>query len=759
MAIEYKVSVRTLVEYVFSSGSIESGFRTTSSLTEGTRAHVELQKDYQETDQKEVSLHITLPLEGLQLHIEGRADGILFKEGEVTIDEIKSTGGNLSMITEETYPVHWAQAECYAFMFAKAQGLNSINIQLTYKQIHSGEVKRFTRKRLFSELEDSLNQLANSFAPFARLRLENTGKRNRSIKELPFPFTDYRKGQRTLAGAVFKTTSEKKTLFVMAPTGIGKTISTIFPSVKAIGEGLINKIFYLTAKTITRQAAENAFAQMEEKGLFCQYVTITAKEKACLKDKAICTSEHCEFAEGFYDRINDAMLDIMRQETKMDRETIERYALKHRVCPFEFSLDLAYISDAVICDYNYVFDPRVSIKRYSEEYKKQSVLLVDEAHNLVDRAREMFSASLNKALFLQIKREYKDRSRGVYEISKKINDYFIGIRKQARPGKSLILKESPEELNTLAESFVSVSEQELLQSTEENQLLMDAFFAVQNWIRIGRLHDERFVTYCEVSSKDVFMKQFCLDPSELIQKVGISYRARIYFSATLEPLDYFLNMLGGSKEDYRISLTSPFAREQSDVHIYPLSTRYRDREQSIVPIVRRITSMVHEKTGNYLVFFPSYQYMNTVLEEWKETDIATLVQGSGMGEAEREAFLANFSLDNKGSLVGFAVLGGIFSEGIDLKGDRLNGVMIVGVGLPQIGFERELIKGYFTSIGKNGYDYAYVYPGMNKVLQAGGRLIRSEEDRGTIILIDDRFLQHKYQELLPYEWKDYRILK
>ncbi len=755
---EYKISVRALVEYVFSSGSIESGFRTATSLTEGTRAHIELQKDYQESDQREVPLHTTLPLDGISLHIDGRADGILFRNGEVTVDEIKSTAGRLSLVNEDTYPVHWAQAEFYAYMYAKDHEISAMNIQLTYKQVQTGEVKRFAKKLLFKELEESIHDLASRFVPFARLRLTNIEKRNRSINELSFPFEDYRKGQRMLAGAVYKTALEKKTLFAQAPTGIGKTISTIFPSVKAIGEGLINKIFYLTAKTITRQAAEEAFRLIEEKGLFFQYVTITAKEKVCLKDHTVCTKEHCEFADGYYDRINGAVLDILENETRMDRETIVRYSRKHRVCPFEFSLDLAYVSDAVVCDYNYVFDPRVSIKRYSEEYKKENVLLVDEAHNLVDRGREMYSASLNKAPFLQIRRQYKEINGEIYEISKKLNDFFISIRKQAGSEKTMVLKDTPKELNGLADQFISECELELLQGKEEDPLLLEAFFAVQNWIRIGKLYSEEFTTYCEISNKDVSIRQFCLDPSRLVRKYAKSFRSRVYFSATFTPLDYYLNMLGGGEEDYKLTLPSPFVREQNDVRICPLSTRYRDRDRSILPIVRTISNLVHEKPGNYLVFFPSYQYMSSVLEKWEGAGIETLIQGTGMDEREREAFLENFSSKNEVSLVGFAVLGGIFSEGIDLKGDRLNGVVIVGVGLPQIGFERDLIKGYFAEKGMHGYDYAYVYPGMNKVLQAGGRLIRSENDRGTIMLIDDRFLLPKYQQLIPNEWMDYKII-
>jgi DNA excision repair protein ERCC-2 len=757
MAMEYKVSVRSIVEYTCRAGSIETGFMSASNLIEGTRAHQEIQKSYHENDQREVHLQTSISLGELTLHVEGRADGVLFHEGQVTIDEIKSTSGSLALIEETTFPVHWAQAELYSYMYAREHSLEELIVQLTYMQVQTREVKRFARILSYQELEAAFLNASEIFAPYARLRLRHEKKRNLSIQVSGFPFKDYRKGQKKLAGAVYKTILDKNTLFASAPTGIGKTISTIFPAIKAIGEGLLNKIFYLTAKTMTRQAAEQAFRQMDESGLTLQTVTLTAKDKICFKKDTICTKEHCEFANGYYDRINDAVLDILSEEKIMDRDTIEHYALKHCVCPFEFSLDLAFVADAVICDYNYVFDQRVSLKRFMDHYKKRSVLLVDEAHNLVDRGREMYSSSLNKVPFLELSRKYKQKNEDLYSLAKTINKFFIQLRKQFGK-KEFILEELPEKLTSLAEKFVQVAEQELVLSREGSELLLDTYFAVQRWLQLGKLADERFVIYGEASDADVFLKQFCLDPSKLLQKAGKAYRARIYFSATFEPFDYFNKMIGSREEDYYLRLPSPFAAEQSDVYIQPLSTRYRERERSVIPIIRTMEKLVVSRPGNYLVFFPSYLYMNMVAEEWRKRGREALVQTSGMEEEEREEFLEKFGPRTSGTLVGFAVLGGIFSEGIDLKGDRLNGVIIVGTGFPQLSFERNLIKQYFDDHGLNGYDYAYVYPGMSKVLQAGGRLIRTENDTGTIILIDDRFLQGKYQHMLPREWADYQVL-
>jgi DNA excision repair protein ERCC-2 len=756
MVFEIKIPVRALAEYVYSSGSIESGFRSASSFTEGSRIHREVQKTYQDSDQSEVLLKTEIHHEGLLFVIEGRCDGLLHSVDTVTIDEIKSTSASLEYINEDSHPVHWAQADCYAYMYLQDSELEAINVQLTYVQKSSGELKQFIKTRSREQLDSFMRHMIASFAPYARMRKEHEIARNQSIKELSFPFTKYRKGQRQLAGSVYKSIQDGQTLFASAPTGIGKTISTIFPSIKAIGEGLIQKVFYLTAKTTTRETGEEAFGLMESRGLNMNVVSITAKDKVCFTGEGKCSKEFCEFADGYYDRINDAILDILANENGMNRVCIEKYALKHKVCPFEFSLDLAYTADAVICDYNYIFDPKVSLKRLFDEQKRQSVLLVDEAHNLVDRGRDMFSSELEKAPFLDLKREYKVRNKRLFESSKQINDYFIKIRKQANQEKILEFRELLTDLNDLIAEFIEHAEKELLQvDSEDSSVLLETYFACQNWMRISNLFDERYILYAEIVKNEVKIKQFCLDPSYLIRQAGKYFKSKVFFSATLSPISYFKDMLGCEEGNYVAMIPSPFSSEQTEIFIQPLSTRFHDREKSIEPIIKTLSNLVRAKPGNYLIFFPSYQYLNSTAEEWSvfAPDIQTIIQGTGMGDDQRTAFLESFQPNNPDSLVGFAVLGGIFSEGIDLKGDRLNGVIVVGVGLPQIGFERDLIKRHFAATGKNGYDYAYVYPGMNKVLQAGGRLIRSETDSGTIILIDDRYLHNKYQNLLPDEWR------
>ncbi|MEH7081865.1 ATP-dependent DNA helicase [Neobacillus drentensis] len=757
MAEAIQISVRTLVEHGYRSGSIDSRFRSSSTLHDGTRIHQMIQKTYGESDQKEVYLRAEVKAGDLSYIIDGRCDGLLFRDDGVVIDEIKSYSQTSEQIQQGGYPVHWAQAKLYAFMYAKDNNLQEINVQLTYVHVDTHEKIFFKKRYHLTELEVFLEHVMKEYSPYANLLANHRRQRNESCKELTFPFESYREGQRKLAGVVYKSIFDKKNLFAKAPTGIGKTISTLFPAVKAIGEGHLDKVFYLTAKTITRTTAEEAFKKMRSCGLCMSTVTITAKDKVCFKEETNCQKDYCEFANGYYDRINDAILDILSSETGMTREIIEIYAKKHTVCPFEFSLDLAYSADSIICDYNYVFDPRVSLKRLLEDQKNSTALLVDEAHNLVDRGREMFSSSLNKEVFLQLKKEFKGVNKSLFDAASKLNACFLALKKENRDKHEFTLDHLDNELLDSLIQFVEITEQAL--SIEASPTLLEAYFIVNDFLKITEFLDEHYVIYVEKVKNDFIVKLFCIDPSKLLHQMGKGYRSKIFFSATLSPLNFYQDLLGGQEDDYVLSIPSPFSSDQVDVYIHPLSTRYRDREQTKESIVAGIQSLINKRPGNYFIFFPSYQYLLAVYEQFKlqDEETKTIIQSAGMTEPEREAFLDAFKPNQPGTLLGFAVLGGIFSEGVDLIGDRLNGVVVIGVGLPQLCFERNLIRDHFNQLNKNGYDYAYVYPGMNKVLQAGGRLIRSEEDFGTIVLIDDRFLQRQYQQLLPSEWQMFTI--
>ncbi len=753
-----KISVRNLIEYILRSGDLMSSFTGSSRAAQGTKAHQIIQKTAEEGYTPEVVVSYLVEDEDIDLGITGRIDGVIENGEDIIIDEIKSTNRNLDQIEVDYNLHHWAQAKCYGYIYAQQNNLERIQIQLTYYHLEMKEIKRFRKAFFLKELKIFFDDIVNRYLQWARVIQSWENKRNDSIKKLNFPFTSYRKGQRKMAVAVYKSILEEKKLFVEAPTGIGKTMATLFPAIKSMGEGHTSKIFYLTAKTITRTIAEKAFDIMRKSGLRFKTLTLTAKEKICLCSNVNCHPDECEYAKGHFDRVNEAIKEIFALDD-FTRSAIEYYAKKHKVCPFEFSLDLALWSDCIICDYNYVFDPRVYLKRFFLDQRGDYIFLVDEAHNLVDRARNMFSAELFKKPILDLKRETKEILPELSKSLHKLNSYMIKVRKKCeeQQKRHFIQKDFLNDILPLLKDFCELADAWLAKNLKSSfhADLLDLYFQIVAFLKISELYDEKYITYAEKSGNDLKLKLFCLDPSTHLQNAIKRGKGAVFFSATFSPLDYFIELLGGDNDSYKIKLSSPFPRENLCLLIDDtISTKYKMRELTYDKIVEVISVIVNQKKGNYLVYFPSYKYMNEVYSRFCEIDseIETICQLSGMSELEREEFLQYFSIENKKGLVGFAVLGGIFGEGLDLTGDRLTGAIIVGVGLPQICLERDLLRDHFLEIKGSGFEYAYIYPGMNKVLQAAGRVIRTETDRGIIFLIDERYSYSSYRKLLPKEW-------
>ncbi|TCO72299.1 ATP-dependent DNA helicase [Marinisporobacter balticus] len=754
---EIKISVRNLVEFILRSGDLDTSFRSMTRAVEGTRAHQKVQKNQAENYEAEVTLKHKLEHEGYTFLIEGRADGIIKESDGICIDEIKSTTKPLEIIHENYNELHWAQAKCYAYIYALQNKLDKIDVQLTYFHLETELLKNIRKNFSFISLEVFFYQIIDQYMAFANFTSDWCKLRDDSVKDLVFPFKKYRIGQRELAISVYRTIRDQKKLFAQAPTGIGKTISTLFPTVKAFSEGYTSKIFYLTAKTITRQVAEEAFIKMREKGLRFKTLTLTAKDKICFKEESRCEPEYCEYAKGHFSRVNEAILDILQNEDELSRAIIESYSRKYHICPFEFSLDLATWVDAVICDFNYIFDPTVYLKGLFDFGDNDYTFLIDEAHNLVDRAREMFSANLYKNHFLELKRIFKDKEPTIAKALDKLNGYMLKMKKLCGDKEVYIQKEMPENISYLLNRLISESEELLAtkKGTKGYKEILELFFDCLAFIRILEIYDDRYVTYIEKENKDVMLKMFCLDPSYLLSEAIKRGKSAIFFSATLSPIEYFKYILGGDETDQTIMLSSPFDRNNLCLMIANnISTKYKDREYSYNCIADYIKAIISQKKGNYLVFFPSYKYMQDVHERFQEKypEYATIIQLNTMSEEQREAYLLGFEKDPKDTLVGFAVMGGIFGEGIDLKADRLIGAIIVGVGLPQICLERDIIKDYFNEKNGNGFNYSYTYPGMNKVLQAAGRVIRTEKDKGVVLLIDERFNYGNYKRIFPREW-------
>ena len=794
-----KISVRELVEFVLRQGSIvASGAMSAAGNNRaviGTLAHKKIQESMEPNYEAEVKLVHECRIEDVVFVIEGRADGIIKDLTSVMIDEIKTTATPLEYVDENFNHLHWAQAKCYAYFYAKEHGNDEMQVRLTYYNIDTKEIKHLQRRFFFEELEQFFNSVIQKYYKWIRFYLDWGKKRDRSLGELRFPFPSYRKGQREVAVSVYKTIKQEEKLFVNAPTGIGKTISTLFPSLKAMGEGMGSKIFYLTAKTITRTVAEEGVIRLQKEGAQIKAITITAKDKICFCEKRQCHPDFCEWANGHYDRVDDAVYEMITHENLLTREKIEAYARRYGVCPFEMSLDLAIWADVVICDYNYVFDPNVSLKRFVDN--SEFILLVDEAHNLVDRAREMYSAGFSKKRVLEVKKALVGKEYAtIRKELTKINEYLLELRRSYIEEVGVyISKEPPKTLYTLLRKFLAACEQKLGQKGSEipNELL-ELYFEAYNFNRCYEGFDAHYICYAEQKGSEVYVKEFCLDPSDAISGITKTAKSAIFFSATFLPIDYFKDMLGG-REAIAINFESPFEEKHAlRLIATDVSTRYRDREASLEHLCRYIKKLVSGKKGHYMVFFPSYKYMMDTYEHLKqiyvdnplavmdkalemqgkieknedklasEADEGILLSGLApymltlykqngeMTEEQRESFLNHFA-DEENPTLNFCVLGGIFSEGIDLTGEQLIGVAVVGVGIPQIGLERDLIKGYFDENDKAGYHYAYTYPGMNKVLQAIGRLIRTEEDKGIILLIDDRYKTPLYQEMLPHMYQ------
>ena len=756
-----KMSIRGLVEFILRSGDIDSGFMSMNRALEGSRAHRKLQKSYGDDYKAEVTLKKTIEFEGHSLVLEGRADGIFMENGNAVIDEIKSVTQPLELIDENYNLRHWAQAMCYGYIYGEENNLENIIIQLTYIHLETEEVKRLRKSFHIGELENFFDDLMQKYCIWADYTSSWISIRDNSIKELKFPFPQYRKGQREMAAAVYRAIRDENILFAQAPTGIGKTMSTLFPAVKAMGEGITSKIFYLTAKTTTQVVAEEAFQRMKDMGLKFISITITAKDKICFKEERQCNPGYCEYARGHFDRINDAIMDILQNETEIDRDKILAYARKHKVCPFEYSLDIALWADCVICDYNYLFDPNASLKRFFMDKKTDFTFLIDEAHNLVDRAREMYSAELHKKDFLELKRLMKGKNKELHASCNSINKYFIKLKKQLGEEYHYVNQDEDKDFYQLLSSFVAKADKYLSINEEahRNEELMDLYFGVLNLLKISENYDEHYVTYIERYGNDVRLKLFCHDPSLLISQVLKKGKAAVFFSATLLPMDYFHEILGGGENSKSIYLKSPFDPANRCLLIGDnVATRYSKRDDSYGRIADYIYKAVKAKTGNYIVFFPSYKYMKSVYEEFaaKYADYNVNMQISGATEEEKALFMKSFQPNPQKHNIGFCVLGGVYSEGIDLRDDRLIGVIIVGVGLPQICLERDIIKDYYDAKNQKGFEYSYMYPGMNKVMQAAGRLIRSETDRGVILLLDERFTRWDYQKLFPKEWFPYK---
>ena len=753
-----KLSVRELVEFVYKSGDINVRAMSADRVLEGIKAHKLLQSQMEENYHKEFYLKNQFTLNNILFIIEGRADGVIIENGEVTVDEIKSTYTNLDIIDENFNKAHTAQAKCYAYMYSFENEIEAINVQLRYFNLDSQKTKTILSKYSISELELFFYDLLEMYLEWAETIINLNKERKQSINELEFPFLDFRQGQRNFSVAVFRTIKEGKKLFVQAPTGVGKTISALFPAIKSMNYKHNSKIFYLTAKSSTKTIAFDTIKIMVNKGLKLRTAVITAKEKTCFKEETNCDPEYCEYARGYYDKLNVPLKDSLKNNCLYDREYIEEMARKYEICPFELSLDLSYMSDAVICDYNYYFDPRVALQRDDVFKNNNDILLIDEAHNLEDRTRNMYSPELVKEDYYAVYKLMKNINKKISKGLSNINKAFIEIKKTNNE-ESVVLKNEPSDLINCLRKFVVNAEEYINDKKNENvpDELTDIYFKSIFFIKISEIADENFCYYADFPANKTVVKLFLINPSSILKEIEKNAWSCILFSATLTPLKYFRYMLGGDEDDYILKIKSPFKENNLNLMITKdISMKYSERDNNIEASCECINAIITEKSGNYMVFFPSYNFMEKLYSTYADLyDVSNIiVQTQGINEEEQNDIVNKFRLST--NVVLFTVVGGIFSEGIDLPLEKLIGAVIIGTGIPQISFERNIIKTFFDNKFDSGYDFAYKYPGFNKVLQSAGRVIRTEKDKGVVLLIDSRLCQINYLRLFPEHWKHYK---
>ena len=759
-----QISVRNLVEFIFRSGDIDNRIgkgAQKEAMQEGSRMHRKIQGRMGMEYRAEVPLKLEVPQEQYVLALEGRADGIITNVDGVTVDEIKCMYTDVTRFEEPIF-VHKAQAMCYAYIYALQNGLDQISVQLTYCDLDTEEICRFEEAFSFFWLERWFQDMMEAYRKWTDFQFAWRKIRQTSIQTLEFPFP-YREGQYKLVGDVYRTIHRKKILFIQAPTGTGKTISTLFPAIRAVGENLGDKIFYLTAKTITRTVAKDTCDLLKAKGYRGKVIVLTAKEKMCPCEEMDCNPSNCLRAKGHYDRVNDAVYALITTEEDFTRERMLAQAEKYQVCPFEMSLDASLYADIIICDYNYVFDPNVYLKRFfSEEEKGDYIFLVDEAHNLVERGREMYSAVLVKEEILTVKKLVRGKDRKLEAALEKCNRQMLEWKREC---ETYTIYES---IGAFAFSLMRLMSllDIFLQSRgemPERKEVTEFYLNLRHFMNMFERVDENYVLYSDFDEKDRFcLHLYCVNPSVNLQECLERGKSTIFFSATLLPVNYYKNLLSSKKDNYAVYADSAFREEQRLLFIgRDVSSLYTRRTLGeFHRIALYIQQVLRAKKGNYLIFFPSYRFMEDVYEQFlavNDQEADCMMQSGNMNEADREEFIQEFSNPRGKSLAAFCVLGGIFSEGIDLKEDLLIGVLIVGTGLPQICNQREILKEYYQEENGQGFDYAYQYPGMNKVLQAAGRVIRTASDRGIIGLLDERFLRSDYRQLFPREWSQYEV--
>ncbi len=755
---QFRIGIRDIVSFLYASGDLSSETFQNVSALEGTKAHQYIQDRYQSDNLSEISINYMYEIDDVVLYLNGRIDGLIKQDESYLLDEIKSTRQNIFDDTFKYNNEHLAQLKFYAYMYLKNNNLDFVEGQITYIQISDYKTRFLKFDFFLRDLEVFIKTSITEYLEWLYILEQHHINKLNSIKDINFPFKDFRRGQREMMAAVYQTIKDQDILYAIAPTGIGKTMASLFSSIKALDNDR-QKIFYATAKTQGKMVALDAIGLLEEKGLHIKVLEITAKDTTCFLEKRNCDPSVCPFAKGFFDRLKDATLDIFANESILDRPTVEAYAKKHEICPFEYSLYVSYFVDIIICDYNYVFDPRVHLVRYFDESNYQPLILIDEAHNMISRSRDMYSAQIIKSDLIKLRRLTNKIKPSIKIPIKKVIDALSIYEERLKYAYFLSDKDIDEVVYDMIRNLLTKVENTLKENskTPQKSQILDIYFQFLAFVRIYDYYNESYVTniYKDIDD-DLIVELRCLDASKFIlDTLQNKAYGSTFFSATLHPIEYYKKLISQDVGE-TLKIKSPFPPENLKLIIYNnVSTRYKDRENSLDEVIKTIEAVVSSKKGNYIAFFPSYQYLNQVYEKLDTSKIDIVLQEKAMDHHQRASTINMFKSQSDSSRLGLFVMGGMFSEGIDYIGDMLSGVIVVGVGLPMINELNNQLKDYYELKFNKGFDYAYQYPGMNKVIQAVGRVIRTHTDKGVAVLIDDRFDTSYYKKLFPIEWRAY----
>ena len=760
---QIELSVHELVDFVLRKGDIDSRSFNSMTMQEGTRIHNIYQSKQGSNYLKEYPLKGIFSYEDSLVYLSGRSDGIILEEVPI-IEEIKSTNCDLNSFFKENEEWHLGQAICYGYLYAIEKGLDKVKIRLTYISQVNNDILKKNYCYKTDELLTKIHQYFDVYFQFARIIETRKNRRNESLSVLRFPFSNAREGQMELIDFTKQAIESADSRFAEASTGIGKTMATIFSTLSYLKEDKLDKVFYLCPKNTNFDNAAKALEILNKEGYLLSYTEIRARSKMCpYKLEKTCNPDDCPLTVGYYSKLKDVLKDCLVHENLLISEIIDKYAKKYDVCPFELSLDFSVYTDFVVCDYNYAFHPISYLRRFFEVPDKtyRIFALVDEAHNLIDRARDMFTVTFSEEDYKNLKKELKGyRNPEINKIIRKINQ-------DLRLFKQFEFNDQPIILEQLDSKFIQHitklrSEINVLETDNPKLKLKkgkDFLIDLYKFIVINDLLNDGFKIILDNKYDNLTIKLFCIDPSSFINKSLFHFLGTLFFSATLTPIDYFQKVNLNRDGFKTISLPSPFNPNNFFLIINDnISIKYKDRDKTLEEVAKEINIFVSKKVGNYLIFVPSFEYSRKI-EKYFINDNRFVFQTATMTNKDKDEFLANFKENPQESRIGVCVISGSFAESIDLTGDRLIGVVIVGVGLPQVNFENNLVKDFYIKKEMNGYEFAYMNPGINKVLQALGRVIRTQNDKGSALIIDSRYAQSHYFSVLKDRYKNYTKIK